>query len=417
MSNNKKRKAPLLDKDKFVVCPHCDYAKNELGSSFCYICEKSLESPPIEAKSPKNASQKSSKKAIESKNKNIALVAIFIFLAGLGVYNLTRPIYLQAEDASLDSTKSNLTAALKKARGVIAYSSEPCGRRLNDFVGQYMAKLNPYVKFRYTDNDRNKDQVQELIERQIQLAFSEEVFLDTFMELAKVRGVEIVGIPYAFDGIAYVTHKDTRVPSLTIAELEDIFAGKTTNWKELGGKDQKIVSVLMEGELANPMGIKLGEDVNPNTVYFTDRAEAKRYLKKTPGAIFYTSASLAANELHQVNLIGIEKNDGTVVSPVLTAGLTNQKDILSGNYPLVRSLYILVHRAVWEQTELKQLDPQQEGVKSYIQFILSPVGQKIVQETGFVPKYEVAEDEGEFWSSLIPSWFGNNNWLANYISE
>ena len=215
MSNNKKLENKLLSQDKFLTCPHCDYSKNERGSSTCYICEKSLESPPSEAKSPKNASQKSSNKANERKNKNIALVAIFIFLAGLGVDNLTRPIYLQAEDASLDSRTSNLTASLKQARGVIAYAGEPCGRRLNDFIGQYMAKLNPYVKFRYTDNDRNKDQVQELIERQIQLAFSEEVFLDRFMERAKARGVEIVGIPYAFDGIAYITHKELTIRSLS----------------------------------------------------------------------------------------------------------------------------------------------------------------------------------------------------------
>ena len=410
MSNNKQLENTLLSPGNFLTCPHCNFSKNEPGSETCFICEKSLEFAPSDANSTKLANQKSQNQPLEGKN--LALVAIFTLLAGLGVYNLTRPIYLQAEDASLDSSRSNLTAALKKARGVIAYAGEPCSRRFNNLVGKYMAKLNPYVQFRYTDNDRNKDQIQELIEGQIQIAFSEKAFLDSHKQRAKARGVEIEGIPYAFDGIAYVTHRELKIRSLTIAQLEDIFAGKLTNWSELGGKDQKIVPVLMGGESMNPMGIKLGEVANPHTEFFSDRAEAKRYLKKTPGAIFYTSASLAANELDEVNLIELEKEDGTVVSPVVSAGQTNQEDILSGQYPLVRSLYILVHTSAWAKNELKNINPQQEGVKSYVEFILSPRGQKIVKETGFVPKYEVAAEEINFLSSL-QSWLQTNSLTNN----
>lgn len=58
------------------------------------------------------------------------------------------------------------------------------------------------------------------------------------------QGLE--GTTLAFDGIAMVVHKDNKVDSITMAQLADIFTGKITNWKELGGEDLNISCIGRE---------------------------------------------------------------------------------------------------------------------------------------------------------------------------
>ncbi len=49
----------------------------------------------------------------------------------------------------------------------------------------------------------------------------------------KKAGLKEVEI--AYDGIALITHKNNPVKDLTLAQIKDIYTGKITNWKEIGG--------------------------------------------------------------------------------------------------------------------------------------------------------------------------------------
>ena len=60
----------------------------------------------------------------------------------------------------------------------------------------------------------------------------------------KQAGLKEVEI--AYDGIALITHKNNPVKDLTLAQIKDIYTGKITNWKELGGNDAPIVVVSRE---------------------------------------------------------------------------------------------------------------------------------------------------------------------------
>ena len=58
---------------------------------------------------------------------------------------------------------------------------------------------------------------------------------------AKAAGEELEEIPVAYDALAVVVHPSNPVKQLTRRQLEDIFRGKITNWKQVGGDDRKIV--------------------------------------------------------------------------------------------------------------------------------------------------------------------------------
>lgn len=291
-------------------------------------------------------------------------------------------------------------AAIRRAKGRISFGGEPCAQRLiNEKISKEIEKINKGVRFRYTDNNRNKDQIQELIDGEIDIAFSEKAYQKSHFQRAKERGVEITAISYAYDGIAYITDKSTKIRPLTVEELEDIFEGRITNWKQLGGKDKKIVPILMAGLWSNPMVIRLDEGLNPNIIYAKSRAKAKKILKKTEGAIFYTSATLAAHELKEVNLISIKKEDGTVVSPVLVKEVTNHEDIGNGNYPLVRALIVMVNSRVFNQDK-NSLTQQEKGIRAFVKYLLTEKGQSLVDQNGFVAKHKVSTDKRNRFSFL-----------------
>ena len=63
---------------------------------------------------------------------------------------------------------------------------------------------------------------------------------------AQANDIQPVEIPVARDAIAVIVHPDNPVESLTLQQISDIYSGKITNWKEVGGEDRPIVLLSRE---------------------------------------------------------------------------------------------------------------------------------------------------------------------------
>ncbi|MBI3990580.1 MAG: phosphate ABC transporter substrate-binding protein [Candidatus Omnitrophica bacterium] len=194
------------------------------------------------------------------------------------------------------------------------------------------------------------------------------------IEKAKQNGITPVEFTVALDGLAVVVHPDNPVTKMTINELADIFTGKITNWKELGGKNLAIVI--------------LSREVNSGThVYFKEHVLRKGNEKGpeefSPTALLMPSSQAIADEVSQnPNAIGYygmgyvspaqkaiavakDKN-----SPYIEPKIENVKN---GKYPISRPLLMYTKG-----------EPQ-GNVKEFIGFALSFEGQEIVVKTDFVP--------------------------------
>jgi len=66
------------------------------------------------------------------------------------------------------------------------------------------------------------------------------------LNMASNAGVELIIKPVCYDSFVFITHKDNPVESLTVKQIQDIYSGKITNWKEVGGRNQKIVAYQRE---------------------------------------------------------------------------------------------------------------------------------------------------------------------------
>jgi phosphate transport system substrate-binding protein len=120
-------------------------------------------------------------------------------------------------------------------------------------------------------------------------------------------------------GFAVITNPGAGVKNLSKKQLQDIFSGKTANWKEVGGADLKIVVVnrprnsgtravftktVMGGTAINESG--LTEDATGTVV---------SVVKQTPGAISYAAFSgTRGTGLNEVSVDGVAPTDDNIIS-------------------------------------------------------------------------------------------------------
>ncbi len=193
-------------------------------------------------------------------------------------------------------------------------------------------------------------------------------------EEAKANGINPVEMTVALDGLAVVVNPENPIDRLTIDELSDIFTGKIRNWKDVRGEDLPIVL--------------LSREVNSGThVYFKEhilrKGDPKRTEEFDDRSLLMPSSQSIADEIAQnpnaIGYYGIGYSSPTQKILAIAQDynhpyfLPTIENIKNGNYYISRPLlmYSNGEPAGW--------------IKDFIDFILSPEGQKIVEDVDFVP--------------------------------
>ncbi|HBY57552.1 MAG TPA: phosphate ABC transporter substrate-binding protein [Candidatus Atribacteria bacterium] len=180
--------------------------------------------------------------------------------------------------------------------------------------------------------------------------------------LCQEKGVSPVPHIIAMDGIAVIVHPSNPVQGLSMEQIKDIYTGKITNWKELGGQDLKIVVVSRDSssgtfETFSEIVLK-GEKIIPESLAQSSNQTVATVVSTTKGAIGYVGLGYISN---------------TVKALQVNEVIPEQETVVSGKYPISRPLYMYTNGA-----------PQ--GIaKDFLEFIWSKEGQEIVEKQGFVP--------------------------------
>lgn len=216
--------------------------------------------------------------------------------------------------------------------------------------------------------------ISSLISGTCDIAMSSRNIKDKEISLARQKGINPYEIKIALDGLAVVVSPKNPVGKLTIDQLAQIFTGKITNWKEVGGQDLKIVI--------------LSREVNSGThVYFKEhvlrKCDPNSKEEFAPGALLLSSSQAIADEIAQnpsaIGYYGM----GYISSrqkPVFVAKDEKSEyeaptieNVVNGKYPISRPLLLYTNN-------------QPQGiVKKFVDFCLSKEGQDIVLKTDFVP--------------------------------
>jgi phosphate transport system substrate-binding protein len=191
---------------------------------------------------------------------------------------------------------------------------------------------------------------------------------------AMANGVEPVEHVVAGDAIAIVVHLSNPVDGLTIPQLSDIFSGRITNWRQVGGEDRPIVLLSRESNSGTHVFF-LEEVVRQGS------AEDKT-LFSADTLLMPSSEGISAEVRQNPNAIGYDglgyvTPDQKVVAVARAEGaayvLPRVESVKDGSYPIARPLYIYT------------VGQPQGAIAAYLAWILSPEGQAIVQSQGFVP--------------------------------
>jgi len=187
--------------------------------------------------------------------------------------------------------------------------------------------------------------------------------MDKLKDRYSSLGVEI---PCAKDGVTIFLNESNPVKELTIKQLSDIFSGRVKNWKEVGGTDQPIKLYGRENSSGTYVFFKdqvVKTDYAASCQTLPGTAAVVNAVAKDKSGIGYGGAAYASGVKH----CAVKKDDK---SPAFVA---NAETIKKGQYPITRYLYMyLTNRPTGD-------------VKKYIDWILSPDGQKLVTEIGYFP--------------------------------
>jgi len=194
------------------------------------------------------------------------------------------------------------------------------------------------------------------------------------IEIAKSKGVDPYEIIVGNDGIVVTVAPDNPVSKLTRQQLSDIFTGKTTNWKEVGGSDKEIVALSRDRNSGTHVFflehvVKLGKKGNNNefakgVLMMPSNQAIVEEVSGNSAAIGYIGLGYLTDRLKAIAVAN--SNAGPYVVPSV-------KTVGNKTYSVSRPLYMYTNSV-----------PSGE-VKTFIDFVLSDEGQKVVLDMDFVP--------------------------------
>lgn len=171
----------------------------------------------------------------------------------------------------------------------------------------------------------------------------------------------------AYDALSVIVNPANKVKQLTREQLEGIFTGKITNWKEVGGDDEKIVAYSRESSSGTYEFFK--ESVLSNKNYgsailmMPATGAIVQSVSQTKGAIGYIGFAYLEKTVHALK-VSYDKGASYIEPTVANAK--------NGSYPIVRPLFYYT------------LTKDAARVKPFIDYILSADGQKVVSEVGYI---------------------------------
>lgn len=213
-----------------------------------------------------------------------------------------------------------------------------------------------------------------LLNGTVDIANASRQIKDEEIQDARKNGIEPVEFVIARDAIAVIVHPQNPITQLTLQQLSDIYSGRISNWRDVGGEDRPIV--------------KLSRETNSGThVYFLETV--LRLGKKEDKTLFSMDTLLLPSSEGIINEVRQNRNaigyDGLGYVPpdlkiIAVASSQGEPYILpmistvnDKSYPVARDLYMYT------------AGEPVGAVKDYLDWILSPEAQQIVAELGFVP--------------------------------
>ncbi len=167
---------------------------------------------------------------------------------------------------------------------------------------------------------------------------------------------------FAIDGVTVAVNPKNQVANLTAVQVQDIFAGKITNWKAVGGRDAAI-------------HLFTRDEASGTREVFWEKLLKKGAIADGANVVASNGAmkSALAGDPDAVGYVSIGHVDETIQAPSLDGVAPTQDNARSGKYPIVRKLY------------MNTRGEAQGLTGAFVKYILGPEGQKMTAAAGYLP--------------------------------
>lgn len=177
--------------------------------------------------------------------------------------------------------------------------------------------------------------------------------------------------PIGTEAFVFFVHKDNPITNLTTKQIKDIYSGKITNWKDVGGKNEKIAAFQRNEGSGSQSMLKRFMDDTPITDAPTETVndlmagiieQVADYKSKTNSIGFsfryYVEGIIKNPDIKMISIDGIAPTS---------------ENIRNGSYPILTPIYAVTYK-----------ENQNGNVDKLLEWILSDEGQYIINETGYV---------------------------------
>lgn len=199
------------------------------------------------------------------------------------------------------------------------------------------------------------------------------------LKLAKDKGVELEVIPVVKEGFVFYVNGNNKVDSLTLDQIESIYAGEIKNWSEVGGDNEEIIPyqrpvnsgsqtgilslVMKNKKLMNPLNnvIETMEGIIKTVANYANGKGAMGYSYYYYATAMYDLTD--ENSQDRIKLLGVNG-----VKP-------SYDTIKDGSYPIQTAYYIVINKN----------EPEGSKTREIVKAMLSARGQNVAKDAGYVP--------------------------------
>ena len=177
--------------------------------------------------------------------------------------------------------------------------------------------------------------------------------------------------PIGTEAFVFFVHKDNPITNLTTKQIKDIYSGKITNWKDVGGKNEKIAAFQRNEGSGSQSMLKRFMGDTPITDAPTEMVNdlMAGIIEQVAD---YKSKTNSIGFSFRYYVEGIIKNPDIKMISIDGAAPTSE-NIRNGSYPILTPIYAVTYK-----------ENQNGNVDKLLEWILSDEGQYIINETGYV---------------------------------
>lgn len=311
------------------------------------------------------------------------IIGVALLIASVAPIQYHYKMSMATVDAEIDVSVYEPFAAhnkvVKNSQDASLHLEEPLPRidgatAMYPLYAAFVEATYPNKSYPYYDSEvkvsRTPEAYQNLIAGDVDVIFAAAPS-DSQLKVAEINGLTFDMTPIGREAFVFFVHHKNRVENLSLEQLKQIYAGQITNWHEVGGDNDSIRAFQRPADSGSqttlekmmgdtPIMEAPAENVATGMGGIIHEVSQYRNYKNAIGYTFryYSTEMVGNNEIQLLSIDGIEPT---------------KENIRNGTYPLISEFY-----AVTAGTD-------NPNVKKFIDWIVSPEGQALVEKVGYVP--------------------------------